>query len=393
MLDDAVLGNLWGCAFEDLLASDLPNGRNLADDYLKRRGWKEPVGTREYIAALRHAVLSLYEVSDIIPGESMVLRDLLRDGEPVRVSEKSGTMRLRPWDRIATRVVTVRGRSLITGTLLAFDHATSDALVKQFKPDKRRKAPAPELSQSAALFTNAWLASTLQTMLGPRPPLANSDGEPLDFVTLHFPLMTGVGIAEIRQALATIPALRQETANFWNWLAAGTPKLRARKASTQTLTTTMDDGAIVLGNVELKGRRLSLMVNSEARAARGRVLLEAVLAGLVRSPLTEHADLDQMLAERHGAPAPSSGLTPEDERAVLQQFLDQHYRSMLDETIPMLRNRSPRALARTAKGREQVAAWLKTLENHSASLGRDDPMASYDFGWIWRELGVAELRR
>ncbi len=54
---------LWGCAFEDLLTREFePDGANIADDYLKRRGWKETPGARAYIRALRPAVMSLYEV-------------------------------------------------------------------------------------------------------------------------------------------------------------------------------------------------------------------------------------------------------------------------------------------------------------------------------------------
>src|SRR5689334_7141022 len=35
---------LWACAFEDFLTRDCePDGRNIVDDYLKRRGRKEPV--------------------------------------------------------------------------------------------------------------------------------------------------------------------------------------------------------------------------------------------------------------------------------------------------------------------------------------------------------------
>jgi hypothetical protein len=34
---------LWGAAFEDLLATDLPDGSNIADDYLRRRGWRTPL--------------------------------------------------------------------------------------------------------------------------------------------------------------------------------------------------------------------------------------------------------------------------------------------------------------------------------------------------------------
>jgi hypothetical protein len=122
-------------------------------------------------------------------------------------------------------------------------------------------------------------------------------------------------------------------------------------------------------------------------------MLEAALAGLVRAPLAERADLDQMLAEQRGNSSPPSGLSPEQERAVVRQTLDDHYRSVIDERIPMLGNRSPRAAVRTLKGRHKVVDWLKMLENHSASLGDGDPMAGYDFGWMWRELGIEEFRR
>ncbi len=36
---------LWTCVFEDFLAHSLDDGRNIVDDYLKRRGWKERLPT------------------------------------------------------------------------------------------------------------------------------------------------------------------------------------------------------------------------------------------------------------------------------------------------------------------------------------------------------------
>jgi hypothetical protein len=60
----------------------------------------------------------------------------------------------------------------------------------------------------------------------------------------------------------------------------------------------------------------------------------------------------------------------------------------------MLGNRSPRKAVKTDVGREKVVAWLKTLENHSANIGDpNDPMATYDFSWLWAELGVSALQR
>ena len=111
--------SLWGWAFEDFVSSRRGE-RNVADDYLKRRGWKESAGARAYIRALRNSTVSLYEVSDVVAGESFLARDLVRGGEPVRVFERSATRSLSQWDRIAARVVTVLGKTQILGAVLPF---------------------------------------------------------------------------------------------------------------------------------------------------------------------------------------------------------------------------------------------------------------------------------
>jgi hypothetical protein len=350
----------------------------------------------------------------------MLLRDLVRGGEPVRVWEKSGSKGLRSWDRIATRIIPLRDRAVISGTLLVFDRDTSEALLASLgrvrnqaprdvavvarelgiEADAERLAgiltPDMLLGLGAFLVTNLWLDAALKSAQGAdRPELLNTDGDPLEFTTLHFPLLPGVAAPRLRAALATIPALRQENAGFWNWLAepgAKTHQTVPRRATGQTFMTPMEDGSLVLGTVELKGRRLSLAANSPARAERGRAMLEPVLAGLVRAPLTERTDLDQMLATERPPPSPM-GLSPEQQREVLHQGLDDHYRRVLDEPIPVLGGKTPRAAAKTAKGRGAVVAWLKTLENHSGRQQTGHPMSSYDFGWLWRELGVEVLRR
>ena len=66
---------------------------------------------------------------------------------------------------------------------------------------------------------------------------------------------------------------------------------------------------------------------------------------------------------------------------------------MLGEPIQALDNATPVRAVKTAKGREKVIAWLKTLENHSAKMPDDDPMATYDFTWLWQKLGLIDQRR
>src|SRR3954451_14107380 len=69
LLGEGAHAQLIGCAFEDFLTREFgPDGRNIVDDYLERRGWTEPVAAKRYLQALRRSVMSVYEVVDTAPG-------------------------------------------------------------------------------------------------------------------------------------------------------------------------------------------------------------------------------------------------------------------------------------------------------------------------------------
>ena len=154
-----------------------------------------------------------YEVSDIVRDESFLARDLVRGGEPIRVSERSGTHYLKPWDRIAARIVTVGARTEMAGGALPFDHKASEAALQAFRRGSRSahaeavdfarrlgraeddKMLARALSDtellraSAFLFTNIWLDDVLRRTLNPTlPDMCNTDGDDVVFITDHYPL-------------------------------------------------------------------------------------------------------------------------------------------------------------------------------------------------------------
>ena len=120
------------------------------------------------------------------------------------------------------------------------------------------------------------------------------------------------------------------------------------------------------------------------------------LDALVGTPLTEIRTLEQMLNDdaHHGPHQEEPELDPQDMERIVHAMLDREYASALDEPVPMLGGKTPRALARTKAGRTKVAEWLKYLEHGTArTQGSCDPMASYDFSWMWAELGIADLRK
>jgi hypothetical protein len=401
-----ILGEHWAmtlfaCAFEDLLTREFePDGGNVVEAYLKRRGWNEAAPAKAYMRALRTSVMSLYEASEIKPGQSFLARDLIRGGEAMLISEKSATRTLRPWDRIAARVVPLGDKRILAGGLLPFSMEAADTLLDGLRLAEGKRSRRARLAIDddtlrglGHLFTTAWLFDML-----PRGEqetvLYNSDGEAVVFHQVRLPFAAGVTQKDVAPRLDALPELRKETARFWNWLGEPAPQRPLAGKPALTWNVTMEDGAVVLGNVELKGRALLLSVNSASRATRGTALLQAALGDLVCPPLTEIQTVEQMRTARSDAPPLSSDIPPEIASELIHAMLDKQYRAVLDQPVPMLGDISPRQAAHTPAGRDKVAAWLKSLENQSAHRHDPaDPMATYDFGWIWRELGVDKLRR
>ncbi|TIO81682.1 MAG: hypothetical protein E5X74_27990 [Mesorhizobium sp.] len=404
ILSDDWAMTLWGCAFEDFLTQEFDvDGGNIVDEYLKRRGWKEGAQTKVYMKALRTSVMSLYEVSDIVPGKSLTARDLIRGGEPIAVSEGTATQTLKQWDRIAARIVPVLGKNIFAGGLLPYTPQATDALFdglrQMFGKKGTKKLPAladQDLQSVASMFTLSWLFDTLNRAMA-LPPMQNSDGDDLMFHDIRFPLATGVTQKDIAAQVNANPGMAQENVKFWNWLE-DKPKGRekAKHADALSFDATMDKGLRVLGNVELKGRFLHLSTNSAARAEKGAALIRQALGDIVGTPLTEIRTIEQMMAERppreRGEAA--SNVPPEIAEQVVHQFMDRQYRETLDQPVGMLGNKTPRQAVKSAAGRQKVAEWLKYLENQSANQPNPaDPMATYNFAWMWKELGVHDLRR
>jgi hypothetical protein len=322
VLDDQWAMTLWGCALEDFLTRAVgADGSNIVDVYLKRRGWSEGAQGRAYMKALRNSIMSLYEVSEIVPGKSLLARDLIRGGEPVAVSEETATKMLKPWDRIAARIVPRGNGHILAGGLLPFSLEASAMLIEGIRAAAGKPRARPKLSlddhalrPAAAVFTSAWLFDVLPKAMGETlPVLHNSDGEEVVFHEIRFPLVTGVRQKDIAARLDTVRALRKENERFWNWLDSPSPKPRlARKASNAVAwNVTMDDGTLVLGHVELKAQFLILSVNSAIRAAQGADLLKGALGELVRAPLTKIQTVDQVRESRQGQDRTASDIPPE----------------------------------------------------------------------------------
>ncbi len=417
--EDLFMSTVWACAFEDFLTSEFEDGANVVDEYLKRRGWKESASVRAYMAALRNSTMSLYEVSDIVRDKSFRARDLIRGGEPILISEGSATRYLKPWDHIAMRVVHFGSTTQMSGGALPFDHDTTDAFMEAFDGLRSLDAQeAQELAEAAdidiediavahsaptkllravcSMLTMYWLIDMIDRATGEKiPELRNSEGDQLLFCEARYPIAAGSTAEHIRAILVTRPEFRQASDMFWNWISIENPATKQQdEGKSLKIESTLDDGVLSLGGLELENNVLVLTVNSEQRWELGQALLAEVLGDRLGPPVLMTQTVEQFMASpRDRTPEPPD-ISREERRAIVHGYLDRHYRKLLDEPVPMLGGESPRGAAKTAGGRIKVVNWLKMAENATAkSADSDGDMASYSFAWLWEELGLSDLRR
>lgn len=400
---DEVLGEpwpgvLWGCGFEDFLSRHYEDG-NIVDLYLKRRGWNETAPNRAYFAALRDTPVSLYEVSDVKPGASMVLKDLLGEVGPIKVLEGSATQSLTQWDRIVVRVIPENNAHVISGALLAFSSEASaflfDGLSAALKVDTEADVTltTDQLLQCAPVFTSAWLFTALDRALSEEmPELSNADGDDIMFHDLRFPFVKGVLQIDIIACLNAVNGFAADGPRGWVWLAPHGSQSPMQGGS--LMLDSQTDGRTVLGYLELKGKSLLINVNSAARAERVAELVTNAAGKHLKQPLTTIRTAEQMMAEEQDERNVDDAdeIPPEIAQQIIQEHMDRHYRETLDAPIPTLGGKSPRQAVRSKEGRSDVVDWLKMLENNSARH-RNDAIEEYDFGWMWGELGLHEYRK
>ena len=412
MLNGMMLEDFFSCRFD-------PDSENVIDDYLKHRGWRESVRGRRYLEQLRDSVLSLYEVVELERGKHCDIKDLIRNGKPVRVYERMGTQNLVKWDRLAARIVKLDGKHYFTGGILPLQHEVSNDLLEhlnqqrkvleaQLKKHKKRvtkdkpeqalpvlDVDAQILRDACPVITMAWLVNIFGALQQPFPILTNTSGDELAFTDTYFPYNSedrNMIIQRLHDAVDWIPD--DDEGLRWVWHPRKKMDATKNRSSGLAIETFQGGENTIYGSLVIKPQQINFAANSLERAEQGKKLLQTLLNDLIGEPLTKIETPEQMLSKtdeqsmRSSGQSKSSEIDPEIEAVVIQKMLDTHYRKCLDEKIPALDDKTPRQCVKSKAGRKKVIEWLKYLENQEQRRANKKNMAPYDSSWMWQELGI-----
>jgi hypothetical protein len=392
------------------------SGRTIVEEILVTRRSSLTRGALALLASWRDVPVTLHEVVSVEPGRGITLRELFRSGLH-RVRDVRGSRALARWDVVATRLIPIDGTMRIAATVLVFRPEERNWLLEEvdrrFGP-WRQTHPGGGVEQF--LKADGLLFHRLAGELAERRrekaanlKVVTAEGHPVLFSKVRYTLTDAARVlAALRSAhdfAQSEPGPGERAAFVWLRLGVSARRVTVSREVpegaiqfTGSFCATPDaDPVPTLGDIRVRGSRLSLQCLSRERLGWGKARLAELLGDAVRfeDERFESIDTKRVAANRrsgasHGAAGDARRLHSEadDEihRAIASRHLRDHYRRWIDEPLPALGGLSPRRAAHTPQ-REALETLLRQLENledHRRLSG----VAFCDVSWIRRELGI-----
>lgn len=393
------------CCFDDFLTVEYDTSpTNALDQYLDDVGMDLADADVDFLIAFRTSVVRVYYVVDRIPYGSVVLRDLSGGTGPIQIEDEMLTAALSAGDNIATRIVTVKDRDYLAGSILvladetleifkqAFEAAFKEemrSVEKYLQKDLRQRNLARQrvLKGAAAAVSGMWVANVLAA-LEDTAPLANED-DPETVFQATIPYDSK--LEKIVDCLEAHTDLDRPIPKefFWLWHTDRTDPEASLKAMVWISGPDIYLESCERGRIEEAVATLSGLLGDSVEEA----TIEEIGADIDGWEDLDEDEEEDDEDDEWLLPAPS---TDEEElvfRKRIHSFLDHQFRSVLDNPVPELKEQVPRELAKTVKGRKQLSKWLASVEARLRADTDQVGLADYDTKWMWKELGIETQRQ
>ena len=104
------------------------NARPVSIGICRRRGYRVSATAKSYLRGLRTTVMSVYEVTGVSTA-TFAVRDIIRDGAETTITRTAHIRDIRKKDRIATRIVPVRGGHVLANGTMPFPGQMDEMLM------------------------------------------------------------------------------------------------------------------------------------------------------------------------------------------------------------------------------------------------------------------------
>jgi hypothetical protein len=237
------------------------------------------------------------------------------------------------------------------------------------------------------------------------PQLFNTDGDPILYFILEFPINgKKTEAVKILKSLSELSEISlEETKYSWVWPVKDKSKRNKKKIRKEegevliidTILTNPDgQNYHVYAELKILSKKLIVNVNSQQRCDVLKNYIELHLGQWVGSPVIQSISLEDIRnkqTESQEDPEDDLDLSQDERNEILHKIYTEHYTKWLDDDqIACLDNKTPREAVKTPKGREQVIALLKDFRRSAERQRKNSPKDDYifDFNVLFQALGI-----
>ena len=334
---------------------------------------------RQWLEQLGMARLGLYEVIDLVPGESLCLKDLLfPELDAVWVREKQGSSEMGQFDVVGARIMTADGHPQLSGALYPFPRHLCIELIREMKWELEDAEPDTQDARDVhgTFIPDRWLNMLTRPHVAPNL-VDKTTGEALLIITDHY-------------QVTDWPALESNM--------DGAPELEGNRDKGWTRFFEGEDG-LQRSNLTIEPGeepdRITVAYMLQSHADAGRPWFESLAGAAVSFISRETVDPQDILAAglRDTGNIPLAPPLPDPRPAealtkALDTHLRAHYANWADEPLNALGGLSPREALETPEGLDEVKFLLRTYAQDEMKQARQQNRPPVSFDYLWEDLGL-----
>ena len=345
--------------------------------YLEEKGHKLDSFQQRFIKSVCAEQFSFFVVTDVIPGKRLELKDLLLN-RIVSVHERQGSETIQVGNIIYARVMTMDDSSIVMGCAPIIIPAGYHSYFIDLRDDWR---PAiKELGDEILLefedeIRQIYHEINAQLINQVPPQLVNTEGDPIEFLQLHYQLTCSVKEAFV--ALQTLAISISEDDLLLDGEFNSQGNLESIKVPwlEKTGSEKMMGQTTLKGDLNISSNKLIVNVNSHTRAdtIKRKISRRLGKRAIFKTSVIQSTEkmMEAVQQGRSSGPLQTELTSKEfqsqpEVQAMLKEMAAQHWQKWLDSPLPALKDKTPRESAKTAKGRERLEALFLHFEGMSS---------------------------
>lgn len=370
----------------------------VAQNYLKTHSNRLNSQEKRFIELMSQSYYSFYSIRHVELETSLTVKDILL-GTTHTIKERLGTHQLKPGDIVFGRILTIDDHSIFIGmapfvipVLYQSDFLNYRDWLIEFNGDIDLNTDTLRFDFDGMIRDHYF--EVLKMMYDrPSPIVQNTDGEPIQFSKSYFKL--NIAPEEAFNHLKPL-TLEEDPDDFlqeakkdksgalkeiqFPWIKKGT-----------TLHKSWDN--TILGHITLEHGQLILETNSYERAQQGKKVLSQYLGdavmfqkSLIETPEQKIKNSSKPNTKSIKNKADGDLMELPEVQEQLKAMAEKHWKNWFDQSIPDLKNKTPREAVKTKDGRERLEALLLYYQ-HNDSEKSNNPFKA-DIPYLKKELGL-----